>query len=939
MPNLSSLADRALPPHRLPAAGHHPTLQHAGLDLAVEVSPLLSTLQSLMEAFPAPDPATVAASVDEAPSLHDRTAPPPLLDTLTMATLIARAWCGLALWAVSEGSSGPAATRGAEATPTEDATAGDASSAGKGGNETRRKDDGDGDGGGEGEGEGDTNLAKTGGHEAGALSVVLGWLLLVDEQKGGVSPTVVADSGSAFGGEEAVALASRRSGLARWKMALLAALIRALSRLRHCFRAQQEDQEERDEDTTSRLHETVVLLSPFSRPRSSHAPGDEDGAGGATGSACPECVISEDVRNLILREGGGDAGRGDGSVDGVSDHAVQSRTSPIWLVLLVEVLGRSCCCRTPAPSTPSATDCQDRGEREGSDRPECVPSGNGQGGGPRGYEAVPALHRFDTKLPESVLSEVLGLSPRGSPSRVLACLASAAVARLEVGRRGGNLDETAVRGQPSGRWESCLNAIVRLWGAEVRRQVWRWRKFRRFSAGTDVAYRESSSTRRALGLPERSVASAPGPRGAAEAQLEAKILLETANTLRFLLKTAWALLSRLPLKAPGSTASATAVRPGAGRDGGVEGTPGSESGAIGWAGVGSAAQARETGAVFAGSVVDSRDISGRRGRVMLDAVSGVYGAHAAALWRSLFAVRQRHPSGFPTLLKKLAKDCAVLALSTRTEPTPGSSSARISQNAASSQVPSVVDRVGRGWGVVYSQTQPSQRDPRESYAGALAEMGQPKTDGCSCGQELAAPPPSALLPLLTVATVALLQTCMHHAEFTTRPHVWRGGLASLAWLLTSTTPKQLATYPAGEQGSVDRAVDDVCALGGCVNAVHSAVAAAARGRPGRDFPTDEESLAPLSRFLGVGISRSCAAGRASHGKGRRSCATAEVERSSLWSNPSLGDDIRALTVCVLSAVRGFPSRVLTSPGVLRAVSPMLEAVLDMPRSRCASALQ
>lgn len=896
-----------------------------------------------MEAFPAPSPETAASSVGAAPSVHDRTAPPPLLDALPTSSLIARAWCGLALWAVSEGRGGPAATRGAEATPAEDATAGDASSAGRGGNETRRKDNDDGNG--SGEGEGDTNLVKTGRHEAGALSVVLGWLLLVDEPKGGGSSTAVADGGSASGGEAAVALASKRSGWTRWRAALLAALIRALSRLQRYSRAREEAQEERDEDTSSRLHETVFLLSPFSRPRSSHASGHEGRAGGATGSICPECVISEDVRDLILRECGGDASRGDGSVDGASDHAVQQRASPVWLVLLVGVLGGSCCRRTPAPSAPSATaDCQDRGEREGSDRPECVPCGDGQGGGPHGDEAVPAPHGLDTMLPESVLSEVLGLSPRGSPSRVLACLTSGAIARLEVRKRGGSLDEATVRGQPSERWESCLNAVARVWRAEAARQLSCWEKFRRSSAGTDAADGESGSIRRALGLRERSVASAPGPKGAAEVQPEARLLAETANTLRFLLKTASALMWRLPLVALGSTASNTAVRPGTGRDGGVGGTPDPESGTIGWAGVGAAAQAREAGAVSASSDVESRDLSDRRGRVMLDAVSRVYGAEAAALWRDLFAIRQGHPLGFPSLLKKLAKDCAVLALSMRTDSTPGSSLARISQNAASSQVPSVVDHVGGCWGVVFSQTQPSQRDPRASNARALAEMEQPEMDGCSCGQELAAPPPSALLPLLTAATLALLRASLNQADETTRPHVWRGGLASLAWLLTSTTPEQPATHPAGAQGSAGPAVEHArgavaADLGGCLDAVRCAVASAARGRPGRDFPMDEESLAPLSRLLSVGISRSCAAGRASHGKGHRSCATAEVERSSLSSSPSLRDKIRSLAACVLSAVRGFPSRVLTSPGVLRAVSPMLEAVLDMPRSRCAPVLE
>lgn len=92
------------------AARRHPELRRAGLDLAVELPRIQSILLSLMLACPAPSAHTAASTIGDAVSIpsgeadmESGTIESPL-EVLPMSSLVIRAWCGLAFWAVSEPS-------------------------------------------------------------------------------------------------------------------------------------------------------------------------------------------------------------------------------------------------------------------------------------------------------------------------------------------------------------------------------------------------------------------------------------------------------------------------------------------------------------------------------------------------------------------------------------------------------------------------------------------------------------------------------------------------------------------------------------------------------------------------------------------------------------------------------------------------------------------
>lgn len=473
-----------------------------------------------------------------------------------------------------------------------------------------------------------------------------------------------------------------------------------------------------------------------------------------------------------------------------------------------------------------------------------------------------------------------------------------------------------------------------------------------------------------------------------------EIRLVAANTLRFLLQTASSLLSRPP---PGATWNRSGVEGGGGAAATAAGD-GCDVGKRSTTAHNVRQHEAREGAVVAGTTqFSNRNIEEEaqedwsRGSRRSAAMKAVFGAETAGLWSELFEARRAshtHAAGFSRLLRALARDCGRCALSageTEEAALVGSGAS----NVGGRESPT-------GWGFVFSQTQPetqqqlaSKRDDQEGDVGRRNEKGaiastaqggkpaqaparnvQRSNSNASLewgqdkggGDVLSPPPPFFCIPVLTAAALALLTAAPEEADPKPRVRAWKAGLAMLAWTLTSTTvniipqplmqpptppltptPLSLATAIGAEEGAV--AIGEVCR---CLSAVRSSLAAAAASKGTNRslemaFPLDEDMLAPVSRLLAVAVSQSYAAATTENGSRgslsrASSSAAAQTEGACggvVTAYPSVRGEIRSLVVCVLSAVTSFPPEVLAaSPGLLSAVSPMLEAVLDMPMSWC-----
>lgn len=188
-----------------------------------------------------------------------------------------------------------------------------------------------------------------------------------------------------------------------------------------------------------------------------------------------------------------------------------------------------------------------------------------------------------------------------------------------------------------------------------------------------------------------------------------------------------------------------------------------------------------------------------------------------------------------------------------------------------------------------------------------------------------------------------------------RNRAWKAGLATLAWTLTSrstdTIPPQPQPQPrsspassattAAEEGEI--AVAGVCR---CLSAVRSTLATAADSasdslgvnwRSGATFPLDEASLSSVSQLLATALGRSHAVSTApgvSPGKVVGAAEEPRVACAAVAAVPAVQSEVESLVVCVLSAVKSVrPELLAGSPGLLSALSPALEAVLDLPASR------
>ncbi|CAM9850171.1 unnamed protein product [Pylaiella littoralis] len=256
-----------------------------------------------------------------------------------------------------------------------------------------------------------------------------------------------------------------------------------------------------------------------------------------------------------------------------------------------------------------------------------------------------------------------------------------------------------------------------------------------------------------------------------------------------------------------------------------------------------------------------------------------------------------------------------------------------------------------------------QRSSSSSSSEASLKWGQDQG-----GSGVLSPPPHFFsLPVLTAAALALLTATSQELDAKSRLRAWKVGLATLAWTLTSTTanifPRPLTPAPpappappplsgtplssakaiGAEEGAM--AIGETCR---CLGAVRSSMAAAAIASRGEHWssrtilPLEEDTLAPVCRLLAVAVSRSYAAAAtataaaqdASSGSSSRassSAAAAQTEAAcvgAVAAFPSVRGEIRSLVVDVWSAVTGFRAELLA------ALSPMLEAVLDTPLSKC-----
>lgn len=949
----------------------HPCLQQSGLDLVAEVSPLLATLQTLMRAIPAPSPEVAAARVGTAATLpgSEPNIPSAPLDALPTSGLIVRAWCGLTLWALSEHRQAISSSGGG---------------GGGGGTDGAGDDGGGGDAGGCStpgggrKGHGKLGVAvqgkapplarkRKGAIEGSPLSVVLSWLLLKEETpKGGFQGDVAAKEGVDVGASRenvvgggvkgAAATTASSANSAEWRSALLAALIRALTRL--SLSTGRGGGPHADLQGTERirgcLEAPMVAISPPPASKSASP-------------ICPECARAEDIEGIILSCQDGDVGGEGGNAGGCSADTLEvvARASPLWVTLLAGVLRGRCDCHRSDATGPSSA--RRRGDRDvgEDDRASFARQTHGPVS-PLNHRLEGAGGRRRNCFPRaSLLTELLTLAPKEGEAWVLSSLSTAIAALPETKPTPSTFpDASAKTAGTDQMWDSfarkrssALLALGRVWHAEAARSLSAW-KIAGLSrpAGGGSVDGALDSPQRARGGLKRPVAS-HNPVDITDAQPSDRLLGDTADTLQFLLKTA-SLVARSPPSTwePLSCAEGSAEGVGGAVSGRARGT---ERFVVG--GVGSVLEVGVEGRL-------SEDEAGGRAcsRASFSAVDATFGAEAADLWQKLFDARQGHRPGFSSLLRRIAKDCAALALSAPREALVGPA---LREDGArfGSQVPSALDGKSTGWTLEFSQTQQrgrrgvdsgNDRRPGASVNERQMDAAHNVKQGGLKEQHLALPPPFACLPVLTTAALALLRSAPKEPDNKSRGPAWRAGLVTLAWILTSSFPAGPTPLPAsaasppsaGKKGGgysteTPRTAAAVIADGvitevrECLIAAGEAVTSGPRDRrpPRAKFPLDEASMAAMSRLLAVGV------GRSGHdaqrvGSANRARRTSSAQASCVAAIPFVSDETRGLALIVVSTVKNFSPDDLVSPGLLPALSPMLEAALEIPMSRYAPTL-
>lgn len=953
-----------------------------------------------------------SAQQDSADHLASKPAPTPL-DALPTASLVVRVWCGLTSWVLAKrrafAQSAPLPCTAAPALVTDaDPRAADMGATGS-------REDGGGDGGGGGKingpdvARGESLLSLKDNRidgDVGQLDALLGWILLdKPPDRGGLhtpgdgNGTVSAGPACSNGGKRGVTVTStmptpspneRKECVAAWRTALFCALVRELSRTSACAIVHQGGVEDitrkREPGDTKWLVETpVCLLPPCRQPQQRDSSRLQATTAGSVDTQkspnfdavrdCPKCASMKAVRDVLVR--GWDAGmkgRDCGSRDGNSSERGSTETPtvplvlPLWLWLLARGLGGRCSYGCGTPSSAS----------EGDRQHEAKGGGEGDDDGPRNKRRIyqESGHRADNgraliQHNSTMLPEILEFLPRGALARIFSVLSRGSSSRQLVNGVGGKHGNPMLgrascqdfseqpRHTPAGETkDACLRALARTWSADVRRKLSAWGPFGHSPSGNDPND-PLVEVNLALGVARERSPARKWPEGtsSAEEQPCARLLTETMDALRVPLKLA-IMLSRSPLLTDDPARNLAEKI--------VEQTD---------VGIGVSQTIVQAEAGVAEPRLSLEMTQGVRLWAHPEVVSAVFGPAAASLWQQLFAARRGYSPGFGRELRRLAKDCATLAFSASAVDLSVSRQNKGVKGIAVDELVECaeIDRHMGGWGLAFSQSQPTQTDeqngnrrernenlgeegPEQSNASQQTVLEPPAEPRGSTqdslvelGLELGQAPPAASLPLLTTVTLALLRASLKETGLT-RMRAWGGGLASLAWILASplclrngspmpaslpTTPKRSAR--GGKHAAVTPAPNELVAkLGDCLEAVRWAVASDVAGRRsgGGWFPLDKDALAPLCRFLAAGISRwgtvRLSLSRRESNARRRSGEPAVC----LFSSPDLREKGRTLSMSVLSGMKALPKEAAASPELLRALSPLLVAILDMPISKC-----
>ncbi|CAN0555655.1 unnamed protein product, partial [Ectocarpus sp. 12 AP-2014] len=692
-----------LPCFCLRPAEPHPLLKDAGLNLGEELPLLLSILETLMEAFPSPIPEDAASAVDAAAPLllppsysstgaeKENCCADVRLEVLPTTGLIANAWCGLAFWAMEQAA---AAGLDVEGTGIGKSGAADA------GESTSDNQDGSGKGHGntaaaasdfrkEGSGPSSSSAAPPKENEASEasrpLQVLLEWLLGVRARPStGTGAKVATVAGKAVPGGSTAdgrrkaaansALSPTTDRLARWKEALLAALIRGLSRRQDLQNA---ETEAGADDADAKLPERAWLDAPV------ESSSVFDGTSCA--GDCPACAECSPAGGVIRQS--------------ISRKWLKSET-PMWLMLLTGVLRGRC-----GLEYRCLDGCGGGGSGGGSRvvRDAChkgnprhepgVALDGTRGGGESACQISPVF------LPQSFLAGALSLSPGGWPAQLLASLLTGV---------------RSAEGRSKEEEELALVVAGRVWRAEAARNLAEWNRCLPLSIDSYVGAAGAGFDGGAQGVrPEgdryRGVPVATHARivgiSAAGADVQQQqqqrqqrqqrqqpsenLRTATANTLRFLLHAACSLFSRPP---DGNTRSQSKE---------PEGTAGqacdTESRAAGNTGV-----QNETAAVadHDGNLRGGASGGWSEGGKRSAAVESFFGAEAAKLWLGLFEARRNSPAqpkGFSKLVKALAKDCGNCAFVVSGGPLDGGKGGAGEGGSSAAPPPAV-------WGLDFSQT-------------------------------------------------------------------------------------------------------------------------------------------------------------------------------------------------------------------------------------------
>lgn len=734
---------------------------------------------------------------------------------------------------------------------------------------------------------------------------------------------------------------------------------------------------------------------------------------------CSECRGVEDVAWALLREwdvrknssrGRGDGSRpslGKGRSNGKSREYTAAQELPLWMWLVVSGLrGRGCCHLAPDKRVPGVS--RDEQEEQPAGLEKVGTSTSEQCGTSTGEGAASSRERKSAFF----LREILHLSPKDGPAQVLAALSRGAVTPVDDCRQSDGSHDPMREGEIQNSREeeqqerqrdeacarrvrhSCLRVFANVWRVQASRNLSAWGAFRRCNPSDDVTARHGLRGSGSVileavdsGYQFSSKRPIPGDRQdcseTSSQQPDALLVGDTDDTLRAPLKLAL-LLSLLP-RSP--------ARSG-GEAGGASVEDRSEHAEAGFP-IDRTTSADE-GRIADGEPPMQPNLEKESSTTFLEtagdvpwgdaaAIGAAFGPESAAVWRELFAVRQGYSVGFAKgVLRRFSKDCARLALSappTAVEYPPSSTAAAVHVSEA------VADRGGLakcrlpadqrdasfsgGWGLAFSQTQPTQKDTQREDGAAdrnrrgnesqkttwrYSQQNGPTAEECS--PELGPAPPPASIPLLAEVTLALL-----HASFretgVVRARAWAAALASLAWLLAShippqsclTSPHRVCRKRPAEEGSGndDREhTADVTAASSatactdpvavkmidCFGPIHEAVTSASSAGwlsvEGRGIPAEKEFLTPLCRFLASGIqswssSTLCVAATATS----RGLSPKPV---CWWLHSTLRQKTRAMVVSVFSGVKAFAKESLASPDVLRGLTPLLVATLDMPGS-------